>query len=306
MKKISIIIFIIIIIIISIFWWIFSSIKKPISSSKEQINIEIIEGQKTEEIAKKLKEKKIIKSSFIFEIYTFLKQKNILPGNYDLAFDMNYDQILEILSQGKAKENTITIIEGLRREEIADYLEKKQNISKEEFLEKTKNLEGYLFPDTYKIAIDATVDDIIKKLTDNFKIKTKQLSLGYKELILASIVEKEAKNDNERAKIAGVYKNRLELDMKLDADPTVQYAKGNWDLLTIDDYYNIISPYNTYLNKGLPPGPICNPGLASIKAALYPDEHEYYYFFHLKDGSSIFSKTYEEHNQNIQKHNSQI
>jgi UPF0755 protein len=94
--------------------------------------------------------------------------------------------------------------------------------------------------------------------------------------------------------------------MKLDADPTVQYAKGSWDPITQNDYYDVISPYNTYLNSGLPPGPISNPGIASIRAAINPEKHNYYYFFHLKDGTTIYSETLEEHNSNLNKYSDKI
>ena len=168
--------------------------------------------------------------------------------------------------------------------------------------------EGYLFPDTYRISAKASANEIIEKLTNNFKQKTAG-DVSQDVLTLASIVEREAKQDNERAKIAGVYQNRINIGMKLEADPTVQYGKDTnnakglvdfkyWQPISLADYTGVDSKFNTYLNAGLPPAPICNPGLKSIKASLNPEKHNYYYFFHLADGTAIYSKNLAEHNAN--------
>jgi UPF0755 protein len=142
--------------------------------------------------------------------------------------------------------------------------------------------------------------DLIKLMRDNFDKRTKDLKITPETVILASIVEREAKDDAERGAIAQVYINRLAKGMKLEADPTIQYAKGNWKAVLLSEYRSVISPYNTYLNDGLPPGAICNPGLKSIEAVIDPTPHDYLYFFHAK-GETFFSKTYEEHVAKVRK-----
>lgn len=207
----------------------------------------------------------------------------------------------------------ITIIEGKRREEIAVQLETAGLGNAAEFLTKTEDLEGRLFPDTYRFFTDASMDDIIATLTRTFSARTAGLEVTDQALIVASLVEREAVGDSERAAIAGVYQNRLDIGMKLDADPTVQYGKdslalatGNtllkdfsfWQPIFRSDYTTVRSPYNTYANPGLPPGPICNPGLKSIQAALAPERHSYYYFFH-RNGQLYLSRTLSEHQQKL-------
>lgn len=199
---------------------------------------------------------------------------------------------------------SITIVEGKRREEIAALLQEMGICSAESFLAATVNEEGTLFPDTYRFFPDTSVDDVVTTLQANYTKRTAGLTLSPEDITLASIVEREAQNDAERATIAGVYQNRLDIGMKLDADPTVQYAKDTleyvaagqpltfsfWDPILRADYQGVVSPYNTYRTPGLPPGPIANPGLQSLKAALAPEDHSYFYFFH-RNGEIILSKT---------------
>ena len=183
-----------------------------------------------------------------------------MPGIYYLSPDMNMMQILAILNQGKISEKKITIPEGWRREQIAQKLADELIVEKKEFLQATEDLEGYLFPDTYYFSLEKSVDKVVKKLTDNFRDKTTGLDVSRERLILASIIEREAKHDEDRAKIAGVYQNRLNEGMKLEADPTIQYIKGDWEIINASDL-QLASPYNTYIYEGLPPTPICNPCL---------------------------------------------
>ncbi len=225
-----------------------------------------------------------------------------------------------------------------------------------EFGRKTgDSLEGFLFPDTYRFAAQNLVTDtpgvysstsdtpgvsvttsqpIIDKMLANFRKRTEELKLTYDQLTLASIVEREALFDEDRAPIAGVYVNRLRLGMKLDADPTVQYVKTNakrlvggapgdtcevvaaatssqvkegaeegadcewWPALTVRDYDLVDSPFNTYRHPGLPPTPIANPGLASLKAAVHPATHDFLYFLHDRDGHTHFARDAAEHSRN--------
>jgi len=184
-----------------------------------------------------------------------------------------------------------------------------------------KGMTGFLFPDTYSFLPNTDVSAVIAKQLETFQSRTTKLSLTYNKVVLASIVEREAKFDEDRPIIAGVYTNRLNNKMALEADPTVQYAKlaadnqncitpaglssadcqniSWWPTVSRADLQNIKSPFNTYLNVGLPPQPICNPGLASLEAADEPAKNSYLYFVTDKDGHAHFAATLAEHNQNV-------
>jgi len=306
MKKIILIILGIITVFVVIAGiWIYWAIKNSFSQQEKNIVVEVIEDESTRQVADDLAKKSIIKHPLIFTYYSLLTNKQIMPGIYYLSPDMNMMQILAILNQGKISEKKITIPEGWRREQIAQKLADELIVEKKEFLQATEDLEGYLFPDTYYFSLEKSVDKVVKKLTDNFRDKTTGLDVSRERLILASIIEREAKHDEDRAKIAGVYQNRLNEGMKLEADPTIQYIKGDWEIINASDL-QLASPYNTYIYEGLPPTPICNPGLKSIKAALNPAKHDYYYFFNLRDGTTIYSKIFEEHKANIEKYKDQM
>lgn len=204
-------------------------------------------------------------------------------------------------------DTTITVVEGKRREEIASLLDTAGVTSYQDFMEASNDYEGYLFPDTYRFYPDTPASTVVQTMVHNFnkRLSATGIQLQKEQLILASIVEREASNDSERPLIAGVYMNRITKGMKLEADPTVQYGKdteGNprlyWGTITRADYQDVMSPYNTYRVTGLPPGPIANPGLKSITAAVNPAQHDYLYFVHRK-GKLILSRTLEEHEQAI-------
>jgi len=276
-----------------------------ISQSDDIVVVEIIEDQSTDDIAQVLKEKNLIRNPLAFTTYSLFGDGNILPGIYYLKPNMNLSEIVRILNSGIVSEISITIPEGWRADDIAEYLDDLQLTTKDEFLKLTGSLEGYLFPDTYRVAVKTDAETIVKKLTENYNLKTKNSSPTRDELILASIVQREAANEDEMPTLAGVFQNRLDIGMKLDADPTAQYAKGSWEVPVPEDL-TIDSPYNTYIYTGLPPGPISNPGLASIFSAQNPEDHNYYYFFHLADGTTVLSETKEEHESNIDKYRDQM
>ena len=261
--------------------------------------IVVVSGMTRAEIAKKLSEEGLIKSQFAFFLYLKMIQANVMPGTYEIASGDSASVIADNLARAKFKTASITIIEGWRATDIESYLvEEKKLAGAVGFAKAAAAYEGYLFPDTYEVKIEVTVDELIELMRENFNERTSGLTITPETITLASIVEREAKSDDERSAIAGVYVNRLAIGMKLEADATVQYAKGDWKSVTTDDYRKVISPYNTYLNSGLPPGPISNPGLASIKAALEPEDHDYFYYFHAK-GETFFSKTFEEHRAKV-------
>lgn len=259
-------------------------------------------GQSTREVAQNLQEQGIIASANVFTLYARLKSGFIQVGVYKLSRNQNIKEILAILVEGKASEYLVTIPEGWRLTQIDEHLAEKKVIAAGELNKIASSNEGWLFPDTYRFLPKSPASEIRQIMLDNFQKKTAGLSPTRDNIILASIVEREAKFDDDRAKIAGVYLNRLEKGMKLEADPTVQYAKGSWEAITTADYRNVISPYNTYLNSGLPPGPICNPGLKSIEAVLHPEKNGWLYFFHKSDGHAVFSATLQEHEENLKKY----
>lgn len=311
----------------SIAGYILYKINTPLSLDKTEKMFVIEKGETTKEIGHKLEEQNLISSSFYFETYIYYKklEDKLQAGIYSLNPSMTPREIAQWFVSGKANQVKVTFPEGWRATQIVKRLEEADVCDEEEFLkaletiDKSKfkeynfinqipegqNLEGFLFPDTYIFYKESKPTDVIEKMLANFDKKLdetlrkeieEQGKTIFEIIILASIIEREAKTHQEMSKIASVYWNRLEIGMKLDADPTIQYAKGSWDKLEVEDY-KFDSSYNTYLHKGLPPGPICNPSLDAIKAAIYPDETDYLYFFHTEDGKTFFSETKEEHDE---------
>ncbi|MDW8136443.1 MAG: endolytic transglycosylase MltG [Thermodesulfobacterium sp.] len=299
---------------------------QPVSSqeTKEFKIVEIKKGDSLWEIARKLKEKGVIRSKIAFILKAWIGQKHrmIKAGEYGFYTYYTLDEIIDLLVQGKVLLHKVTIPEGLTLWQIAEILEREGICAKEEFLNLAQDpeivqkfgfsaptLEGYLFPDTYFWAKNTHPAIVIKTMVDNFwknwkefetVAKSKNMTLE-KVITLASIVEKEAFYDWERPIIAAVYLNRLKKGMPLQADPGINYALKKFRRLTYKDYYSVRSPYNTYLNEGLPPTPIGNPGKASIKAVLFPAKVPYLYFVSKGDGTHFFSKTYQEHLKAIER-----
>lgn len=288
--------------------------------------IVIPKGSGLKSIAGILEKENLIKDSLIFELYCKLNDKsdNIKAGKYNIKTSMSVPEIVEAISNNSnAIVDTVkfTIPEGYKLDQIVEKLSSLGVVSREEieaaldakkynydFIgqipDREKKLEGYLFPDTYEIYKDATAEDIIDKLlgrfnkvfTEEYRSRAKELGMTVDQVVvLASIIEREAKLDNERKTISAVFQNRLKKNMLLQSCATVQYLfKEQKEVLTYKDL-ELKSPYNTYINIGLPPGPIASPGLKSIEAALYPEDTDYLYFVARNDGSHIFTKTYSEH-----------
>ena len=279
----------------------------------------IDKGEAVSKIAQKLEEKDIISSPTLFVLLQkFTPASKPKYGKYRFNGRYNYVQIIKKISSTDVVTTTITIPEGYTNRNIAAFLSRIDLANFHTFDSLTKdttfisslglpvnNLEGFLFPDTYEIPYFADEKLIIRKMVDNFNINLHHIlpekipfdSL-YSTLILASIVEREAVWDKERDLIAGVYINRLNRGMLLQADPTVAYALELNNQTRKKIYYRdlkIQSEYNTYIYKGLPPTPICNPGIKSIIAAFEPRETTYFFFFAGDDSRHIFSETYIEH-----------
>lgn len=310
---------------------IFFDLMLPYSYDNRLENIiEVRQGYNANQIADILYKAKLIKNKKVFILYTKIKalDSKLKAGKYVLSSDMSLQEIAECITEGNTISDTIriTIPEGLEIREIGLLLEEKGLGNKEKFIEATdsrnftfkfskyipKNLslEGYLFPDTYQVYKDIDEIGIIKIMLNRFEeifndelsSRSEETGLTVHEIItIASIIEREAKVDSERAIISSVFYNRLKNNMLLGSCVTVQYALGERKPnLTYKDL-EIDSPYNTYKVQGLPPGPVSNPGEASIRAALYPAETNYYYFSANFDGTHTFSKTFSEHQKAINK-----
>lgn len=274
----------------------------------------IEKGTSASQIGTNLEKKGLIKSALAFKIYLqFTGQaSNLQTGEFRLTPSYSLFQTVNALFDGPVQ-LWVTIPEGLRREEIAKKFAvalDKDNSFVTDFLEASKGKEGYLFPETYLFPREASASAIVQKMTNTFDNKTKGLknNSGYtfkEALIMASLIERETKTDAERPVVAGILINRLEADWPLQIDASIQYAIGNskdwWPVLTLDDL-TINSSYNTYKNTGFPPSPISNPGLSSIKAALSPEESNYWYYIHGTDGKIHYATTLAEHNANIAKY----
>ena len=302
---------------------------KTVAKSKANVPIVIAEGTSTLRVGKTLENNGLIHSRYsLFVKYKFGKYDPITPGNYTLSPSMTVDQILKVITQKPAlrKSVSVTFPEGYTIEQMATLLEEKGVVSAQEFInaldetysfaflenipegDYNHKLQGFLFPSTYEFYLDTPGTDVVARMLAKFNEIYLANSDTYEnvfEIITkASLVEKEAKLPEERAIIAGVFENRLSDGMPLQVDASVLYAATNGKFDNADSSFiaeqiaNLDTPYNTYKDADLPAGPICNPGLASIKAALKPEEHNYYYYHtddSKDDGSHIFSETYGGH-----------
>jgi UPF0755 protein len=296
----------------------------PVDADDHQlIEIVIPENSSARQVASILKEKDLISSEKVFLTYSRRKglDSQLKAGRYTLSRSQSMDQIVSQLATGQISQIKITIPEGYTVQQIGELLVEKKVCTAEEwqeaqladypyeFLEGTPNnskrLEGYLFPDTYAIDDNTTAQQFTGMMLDRFNsLWTKEYedlcrSRGMtvnQVITIASLIEREARVSEERKTISGVIQNRLKIGMPLQIDATVLYSLGKHQELVSYRDLEVDSPYNTYKNPGLPPGPIASPGIASIDAALNPEKHNYYYYVSKGDGSHYFSKTLSEHN----------
>ncbi|MCX7878709.1 MAG: endolytic transglycosylase MltG [Ignavibacteria bacterium] len=295
--------------------------------TEKEVKIIIQEGANLRNVGEEIKKNvpSFGKNTFVILGRIFRYDKKIIPGVHTIPPRFTYLDVLNIITNPlSAKPPQVTIPEGLTIKQIARLLKRKLEIDSSRFVEECRNdslmnligikassLEGFLFPDTYNLNITSANPEreIINIMFSTFRKKViplvsdeiKKKKLNLLDLItLASIIEAETKYDPEKKTISGVYHNRLGKGMKLEADPTVIYSlpEPKKRLLYSDLKYP--SPYNTYIHKGLPPGPINNPGLNSILAALYPEKHNYLYFVAKGDGSHRFAENYDEHRKNVE------
>lgn len=316
MKKQVVIITILIILLL--IWW------QPINFGKVEVNIP--RGVNAQEIVKYLSDNKIVRDpdELLFWLKITGKEKHLKSGTYELYKYKNPIYLITKLTHGGKSGIIVTIPEGLTVYETADILAAHELIVREQFIQLCNNekfmqamgfnfpsLEGYLFPDTYSFSSAQSDTDVIKTFITNFNNHMKKFKLNNpdslnKTIVLASLVEKEAKFTDERPIIAKVFIRRLELHRPLESCATILYAlkyegsdayqteQAHKIKLTERDL-KINSPYNTYLHIGLPPGPICSPGESSIEAVVSPADVDYLYFVSKGDGRHYFSETYREH-----------
>ncbi len=319
----------------SSYYYIVKQINSPLevnNSVKREFIVE--KGDSVNKIAGNLEKEGFINGSAYFQIYVWQKnlQNKLQAGKYEISSAMTIPEIADLLSGGKIISNEVSVLmpEGFQIEEIDRKLaenglidegklleyNKSNNldISKYEFLKdkaRETGYEGFYFPDTYKFYKNSTIENMVKKILDNFdakltpdlrdEIKNQNKNI-YEIIILASIIEKEAGFIKDMKKISSVFNNRLKIGMNLESDATINYiikkgrAQATYEDLKVD------SPYNTYKYAGPPPSPISNPGLEAIKAAIYPEETDYFYFLTKENGEAVFSKTFEEHLANKSKY----
>jgi UPF0755 protein len=322
----------VLILIVGWAWYVYNvnkvvDVKKVSQDNKEVKVFTVPDGLGSTEISHKLKEEGLIKSPLTFQFYVWKEgiDSKLKAGEYYLSGELDLKEIAQILTKGEGKtgEITLTFIEGWNVNEIGKYLESKGLATQDEFLDKVQqkegwwddyeflrqkpkdvDLEGYLFPDTYRVYSDAKVEDIIRKMVDNFEVKlTQEVYQAIKNqgksvheiVTLASILEKEVSTDQDRRIVAGIFHKRLNIGMGLQSDATVNYATGKSVTRPTFGDLETESPYNTYKYRGLPPGPISNPSISSIMAAINLEQNDYLYFLTTPEGEVIYSKTFDEH-----------
>ncbi len=310
-------------------------IESPASSDSTAVVFAINPGETAATISPRLQREGLVADSQLFLYLVRYRgvDARLEAGEYELRPNMTMDEIIDTLQHGRLRDVTVTIPEGRRAEEVAALLEEAGVVDGEVFMALVRGgsvdydflsdrpvdapatLEGFLFPETYRIPVgyDAMqiLDLMLGTFGERFSSEMRQAATDkgmtvHQVVTLASIVEREAVVAEERPIIANVYLNRLEQGMYLQSDPTVQYSLGYqedtgqwWKIpMSLEEDVPVDSPYNTYMYPDLPPGPICSPGLASIQAVLEPAETTYLFFFSKFDGSHAFAETYEEHLRN--------
>jgi len=301
----------------------FSLYAKPVNpTNTSRIEFVVTPGQTVDQIANNLGKAGFIRSRTVFKFTVFRLNlgKKIQAGYFSLSPSQSTTDIAQSLIKASTRQIWVTIPEGLRREEIANLVLDKlvesnmlHNFDPEEFVRKTVKLEGRLFPDTYALAEKVTTQAVIDRLTSQFTQVTSSLDVAPEQLrrvvILASLVEREAGRDSERAEVAGIIAKRIENNWPLQVDATVQYAISSarcriricdwWPKSLTKADLAFSSPYNTYLNTGLPPAPIDNPGRTSLAAAAKPNQTKNWFYLHDATGQIHYAVTIKEHNQNI-------
>lgn len=309
--------------------WFSLEFYKPAPTPPDRIIFEVEKGQSVKEIALNLKDRGVIEKAwpFLLGYKTFYSSQSLKAGEYAIELPISIKNLIQVLTEGSVYLHSITVPEGLIIEEIADLLDSEGFAEREDFIQassntspivsfdqKAENLEGYLFPETYLFAKGTTAEELVSAMvlqfmqvfTQELKDRAAEMEMSVRDVVtLASLIEKETSLPEEKSLVSAVFHNRMSKGMKLDCDPTIIYVlkkKGQFkDRLRTRDL-TIDSPYNTYLNAGLPPGPIANPGGDSLAAALDPADVDFLYFVSKNDGSHHFSRTFREHINAVNKY----
>ncbi len=296
-------------------------------SGSEQF-VTIRQGAASGEIGRTLADAGIVSNARVFRttLWWTRQGRNLKAGEYRFDHALTPFQVIDVIARGETYARKLTFPEGLTIEEMAKLYEQRGFGRARDFIAATrhveliraldpeaKDLEGYLFPETYALAKDASADRLVASMVDRFRavytddMRARAQSRGMttrQVVTLASLVEKETAKPEERPIVAAVYGNRMKIGMPMQADPTVVYAlekQHRYDGNIRRDDLAMESPYNTYKYPGLPPGPIASPGKAALEAAAAPADVPYLYFVSRNDGSHVFAKTLDEHNRNVQK-----
>ena len=285
----------------------------------------IDKGETLGAVAHSLADQNLIMSRYLFVAYAIFtgQERKFQAGGYTIPPRVSVRKLVSVFAEGKgvSEDITVTVPEGTNIADAGKILETAGLVGKEEFLRKAISLEGFLFPDTYRFkrseaGENLLAEEIIREMKNNFEIRTRDIftghftgeggaERGYGVIIVASILEKEVKTERDMRLVAGIIEKRLAKNMPLELDATVTYGvcepkflAGQYcdvSLAKIIDNLKVSTPYNTYANKGLPIGPISNPGLAAIEATLNPEKSDYLYYLSAPDGTTIFSRTAAEH-----------
>lgn len=279
---------------------------RPVDSKNDVTQIFVVPpGQPASTIGRRLQQAGLIKSELIFQLLLnrFGLANQLQTGDFRLSPSMDLESIVKTLAYDTL-DYWITFPEGLRVEEYAEKLSQKSDLNPQDFILTAKPHEGRLFPDTYLIPYNASAEDIVNILMDNFKQKSP--TQDESTIIIASLIERESRHAQDRTLVSSVLHNRLEINMALQIDATVQYILGRtknwWPKKLNPKDMKVQSPYNTYLHPSLPPGPIANPGLASLKAALKPADTDYLYYVSDSTGYNHYAEDLQTHRENIEKY----
>jgi UPF0755 protein len=298
------------------------SLSEPNSDSTETVSFEVPQGATSDQIADSLIENGLLKSEYREYFILYLKRSGegskIQAGSFSIPKNLSIEEISITLQKAGVSDVWVTIPEGIRKDEIADILASTYSGNSESIYDRTtflqltedptfisslqleipvSNLEGFIFPDKYLFHVDASSEEILRIMVNNFKSKIS--GYNYEDVIIASMLEREGRNSTERSMISDIIRRRDNEGWFLNIDATLLYYYKDWNhVLTFEDT-GTDHPYNTYTRLGLPPTPISNPGEATIKASINPTSNEYYYYLHDNNGKIYYGRTNEEHIQNI-------
>ena len=295
----------------------------PFFRSHQILDIPVYSKSTAREIGRELKAKGVVMASTPFRILAKLTRvdRTLKAGLYQISPSMSLWEVLTTLSLGKSELLTLRVPEGYTAQQIGEELEKMGVVSTREFLKSIQDpalikkvgingpsLEGFLFPETYRVPLGASVADLSDLMSQEFfrsvgkdyarQCLPRNLTL-YQAVILASIVEKEAKTPEDQAIVAGILYNRMAKKMRLEVNATLNYVLNSKNPWLTQDQLGMRSPYNTYLHRGLPPTPICNPGITSLQAVVQPAQVPYLYYVAKGDGTNLYAVTFEEHQKNV-------